>query len=82
MGPLAERFLTPAVSSGAYQRLDDPARRVIFTKLVSRIKEDARRRATIDDPELFAKMKFRQAIPLRTRELLEQRGAIPERLRR
>jgi hypothetical protein len=82
MGPLAETFLTPAVSSGAYQRLDDAARRVIFTKLVSRIKEDARRRAIVEDPELFAKMKFRQAVPRRTRELLEQRGVIPERLRR
>ena len=81
MGPAVERVLGLVIRGPRYRREDDAGRRVLFHRAVGRIRQAAYRSAKEDDPPRFARIQLKRAFSRFERDLLRERGVIPEELR-
>ena len=82
MAPIAERVLPRMLALPAYQQGTDAEKRVRWAVALRGIRSAAFRLAAKEDRKLFARIQVRRSVGRRERELLEERGALPQDLLR
>lgn len=74
MGPLAEKILTPVITSSRYQKLDDVEKRLVLVDVLGNLRAAAQTQAAVKDPATFTPILLKRRLSPRMRELLQQRG--------
>lgn len=73
MGPLVEEYLPRIINNDRYRRANDTAKAEILRRQLNRLRQAARRRAAVDDPIRFDKLRM-QRRPVRYRRALQSGG--------